>query len=166
MGKSSQYSIIVYWMYFHCSSNYIITYQSLKVRKNGQQKTYNLLCNSWIAANSGVARIITHVQTCCQPHLLQYRFDMSGETCNITIRLVLQQCSKASCTSLWLVFPYFNMLISPPISSNSLIFGKVLLSLLSQPRPHLPFFLGKSPEDEVAKSLSSLGASSPKANSH
>ena len=116
---------------------------------------------SWIAANSEVARFITHVQTCYQPHLLQDRFDVSGKTRNIAIRLVLQQCSKASSTLLLFVFPYLNMLISPPISSNSLIFGKVLLSLLSQPLPHLPFFLGKSPEDEVAQSLSSLRASSP-----
>jgi len=63
-----------------------------------------------------------------------------------TIQLVLQKCCKASCTLLLPFFPYLNMLISPPISSNSLIFGKVLFSLLSQPRPHLPFFLGKSPE--------------------
>ena len=67
---------------------------------------------------------------------------MSGKTRNIAIRLVFQQCSKASCTLLLLVLPYLDMLISPLISSNSLIFGKVLLSLLSQPRPHLPVFLG------------------------
>ena len=57
---------------------------SLKVRKNGQQKTYNLFCN--IAAKGDERR-------CCA----FYRFDVGGKTRNIAVQLVLQQCCKTSC---------------------------------------------------------------------
>ena len=53
----------------------------LKVRKNGQQKTCNLLLQNEL--KSDVAHFTTHVQTCQQPNLVQDIFNEGGKTRNV-----------------------------------------------------------------------------------
>ena len=56
--------------------------------------------------NSDIARFTTHVKPVLQQIRLLTGLNMGGETLNITIHLVLQQCCRTSCTYMLPVFSY------------------------------------------------------------
>ena len=69
----------------------------VKVRKNGQQKTCNLICLATLLQNelnSDVARFTTHIKPVLQQVRLLTGLNMGGKTGSIYIQLVLHQCCK------------------------------------------------------------------------
>ena len=67
----------------------------VKVRKNGQQKTCNLSCNTAAKqVDSDVARSTTHIKPLLPQIRLLTGLNMGGKTGNIYIQLALHQCCK------------------------------------------------------------------------
>ena len=73
--------------------------RACKGTKKRATKNCNLFCNiAENELNSDVARFTTHIKHVLQQIRLITGLNVGGETRNIAIQLVLQQCCKTSCT--------------------------------------------------------------------